>query len=110
MLRETYFAAYRLLGKWVNHSGSVLIKDRRGLIVSFDPPDCLSAREPREAGGSIVINTGEDGRQAENWTIRIAPRGPLLKVDLLPPKRGRRPKPVCDDGNTIEGIYFPAGH
>src|SRR2546430_926555 len=47
--------ADRFLGKWMNHAGSVLIKDRRGLIVSFDPFECDIAGEPREVGDSIVF-------------------------------------------------------
>jgi hypothetical protein len=63
----------------MNHAGSVLIKDRRGLIVSFDPFDCDIAGEPREAGDSIVF-TNVDGRDAEklvgpHLAARAAARG-----------------------------------
>ena len=109
MLRETYFAASRFLGNWVNASGSVLIKDRRGLIVSFDPADCDISGEPRETAEAIVFGSA-NSRDSENWSPRITRRGPLLKVEWVAPKNTKTPKPVCANGRTIEGLYFPAGH
>ena len=109
MLRATYFAAYRFLGEWVNHAGSVLIKDRRGLIVSFRADNCDNAGDPRQVGDSIVLGTGQ-GRADENWSVRITLRGPLLLVTELPPqRRGKNPpERACTDGRPVAGVYFPA--
>lgn len=109
MLRETYVTAHRFLGQWVNASGSVLIKDRRGLIVSFEPSECDIGGVPRESGEAIVLASAKDGQDADNWSARITRRGALLKVDLVAPKRGQKPKPTCENGRSIEGFYFPAG-
>jgi uncharacterized protein len=109
MLRATYFAAYRFLGEWLNHTGSVLIKDRRGLIVGFRAGTCDNAGDPREVGDSIVLSTGQ-GRADENWSVRITMRGPLLVVTELPPKRRSKktPERACTGGGSVAGVYFPA--
>jgi hypothetical protein len=102
-------SVYGFLGKWRNYSRFVLIKVRRVLIVYIDPEGCFQSHEPREIGGSIMLTNGEDGRKTENWSLRITRRGPLLNVALLPAKRGKQAKPVCEKGHKIEGSYFPAG-
>src|SRR5262249_7611786 len=109
MLRATYFAAYRFLGEWVNHANSVLIKDRRGLIVTFRAEACDNIGDPREVGDSIVLTTSQ-GRADENWSVRMTMRGPLLVVAELPPKRRGKNTPAraCSDGGSVAGVYFPA--
>ncbi len=80
------------------------------MIVSFEPSEREIGGDTREIGDGIVLATGADGRDAENWSARITRRGPLLKVEWAPPRRGKKPKPSCQNGRTIEGLYFAAGH
>jgi hypothetical protein len=54
------------------------------------------------------VHAGPDGKQAENWSLRISRRGPLLKIEELPPaRRGKAvPQRPCTEGGVVAGLYF----
>jgi hypothetical protein len=110
MLEGTLLNAFPLLGEWVNSATSINIRDRRGLIITSGDERCDNLGDADYAGdgGTIVVHTGPDGKAAENWSLRISRRGPLLKIEEVPPaRRGKAPpQHACSEGGVIAGIYF----
>jgi hypothetical protein len=53
----TFLNAFPLLGEWVNHAASILIRDRHGLIIDFRNQQCGDLGSPYYAGdtGTIVV-------------------------------------------------------
>jgi len=109
-LEGTLLNALPLLGEWVNHATSVLIRDRRGLIVEFRDQHCgnLSGADYGGDGGSIVVHTGDDDKAAQNGSLRISRRGPFLLVEEIPPtRRGKlMPQHPCPGASGVVGIYL----
>jgi uncharacterized protein YecT (DUF1311 family) len=107
-LEGTILNAYPLLGVWVNHATSITIRDRRGLIIEPADERCSNWTTSDYVGDSIVVNTGPDGHEAENWSVRISRRGPLLKIEEIPPRRRGKAAPVrpCTGGASVAGLYF----
>ena len=111
MLGKTIRATNPYLGRWDNHSGYIVIKDRRGLIVFFNDQRCGDIGQAHFVGNRLVLSAGPEGREAENWSLRITHRPPVLKIEELPPIRRSKnsPKRTCTDGATVAGTYFPGG-
>jgi hypothetical protein len=108
MLEGTVLNAYPWLGVWANHATSIMIRDRRGLIIEPADERCNNLTTSDYVGDSIVVNTGPEGHEAENWTVRISRRGPLLTIEEIPPKRRGKAAPVrpCTGGASVAGLYF----
>jgi uncharacterized protein YecT (DUF1311 family) len=108
MLEGTLLNANPLLGVWANSATSIMIRDRRGLIIEPADERCNNLNEADYVGDTIVVHTGPDGKGAENWSVRISRRGPLLKIEEVPPaRRGKAPpQHACTEGGVIASIYF----
>jgi uncharacterized protein YecT (DUF1311 family) len=108
MLEGTLLNAFPVLGEWINNTTSILIRDRRGLIIEPRDERCNNLNEAEYVGDTIVVHTGPDGKGAENWSLSISRRGPLLKIEEVPPvRRGKAaPQHACTEGGVIAGIYF----
>jgi uncharacterized protein YecT (DUF1311 family) len=110
IFKGTILNTFPLLGEWVNHATSILIQDRHGLIVNFRNEHCSNLGSAYYAGdtGTIGVRTGGDGNTAENWSLRISRRGPLLMVEEVPPSRRGKAEPQrpCSEGSGVVGIYF----
>jgi uncharacterized protein YecT (DUF1311 family) len=106
----TILNTFPLLGEWVNHATSILIRDRHGLIIDFRNEHCGNLGSAYYTGdtGTIAVRTGGDGNTAENWSLRISRRGPLLMVEEVPPSRRGKTEPQhpCSEGSGVVGIYF----
>jgi uncharacterized protein YecT (DUF1311 family) len=107
ILVGTLLNANPLLGVWANSASSIMIRDRRGLIIEPQDQRC-NLNEAQYVGDTIVVHTGPDGKGAENFSLRISRRGPLLKIEEVPPtRRGKAPpQHACTEGGVIAGIYF----
>ena len=107
ILVGTLLNANPLLGVWANSATSIMIRDRRGLIIEPADQRC-NLNEAQQVGDTIVVHTGPDGKGAENFSLRISRRGPLLKIEEVPPaRRGKAPpQHACSEGGVIAGIYF----
>jgi uncharacterized protein YecT (DUF1311 family) len=108
ILEGTLLNANPLLGVWANSATSIMIRDRRGLIIEPADERCNNLNEADYVGDTIVVHTGPDGKAAENYSVRISRRGPLLKIEEVPPaRRGKAPpQHACSEGGVIAGIYF----
>ena len=108
LLEGTLLNAFPLLGVWANSATSIMIRDRRGLIIEPADERCNNLNEADYVGDTIVVHTGPDGKGAENFSLRISRRGPLLKIEEVPPaRRGKAPpQRACTEGGVIAGIYF----
>jgi len=109
MLEGTLLNAFPLLGVWANSATSIMIRDRRGLIIEPADERCNNLNEADYVGDTIVVHAGPDDKGAENWSVRISRRGPLLKIEEVPPaRRGKAPpQHACSEGGVIAGIYQP---
>jgi len=109
-LQGTVLNAFPLLGEWVNHATSVLIRDRGGLIVEFRDEHCGNLGGADYAGDAdrIVVHTGEDDKAAQNASLRISRRGPFLLVEEMPPaRRGKiAPERPCPGADGVVGLYL----
>ena len=107
ILVGTLLNANPLLGVWANSATSIMIRDRRGLIIEPADQRC-NLNEAQHVGDTIVVHTGPDGKGAENFSLRISRRGPLLMIEEVPPaRRGKAPpQHACSEGGVIAGIYF----
>jgi uncharacterized protein YecT (DUF1311 family) len=108
IMEETVLNAYPLLGVWVNHATSIMIRDRRGLIIEPGDQRCNNFGDADYVGDTIVVHVGPDGKGAENWSLRISRRGALLKIEEVPPAhRGKAaPQRPCAEGGVVAGLYF----
>jgi uncharacterized protein YecT (DUF1311 family) len=108
ILEGTLLNASPLLGVWANSATSIMIRDRRGLIIEPHDERCNNLNDADYVGDTIVVHAGPDGKAAENWSLRISRRGPLLKIEEVPPtRRGKAPpQHACTEGGVIAGIYF----
>jgi uncharacterized protein YecT (DUF1311 family) len=108
ILEGTVLNAFPLLGEWANHATSINIRDRRGLIIEPGDERCNNLGDADYVGDTIVVRVGPDGKGAENWSLRISRRGPLLKIDEVPPaRRGKAaPQRPCAEGGVVAGLYF----
>ena len=108
MLEGTLLNANPLLGVWANSATSIMIRDRRGLIIEPADERCNNLNEADYVGDTIVVHAGPGGKAAENWSLRISRRGPLLKIEEVPPtRRAKAPaQHACAEGGVIAGLYF----
>ena len=108
ILAGTLLNANPLLGVWANSATSIMIRDRRGLIIEPADERCNNLNEAEYVGDTIVVHVGPDGKAAENYSVRISRRGPLLKIEEVPPaRRGKTPpQHACTEGGVIAGLYF----
>jgi uncharacterized protein YecT (DUF1311 family) len=108
LLEGTLLNAFPLLGVWANSATSIMIRDRRGLIIEPADKRCNNLSEADYVGDTIVVHTGPDGKGPENFSLRISRRGPRLKIEEVPPtRRGKAPpQHACTEGGVIAGIYF----
>jgi hypothetical protein len=107
LLEGTVLNAFPLLGEWANQATSINIRDRRGLIIEPGDERCNNLGEADYVGDTIVVRVGPDGKEAENWSLRISRRGPLLKIEEVPPaRRGKAPQRPCAEGGVVAGLYF----
>jgi hypothetical protein len=81
LLEGTLLNANPLLGVWANSATSIMIRDRRGLIIEPADERCNNLGDTDYVGDTIVVHTGPDGKGAENWSLRISRRGPLLRIE-----------------------------